>query len=246
MSERRYNENELAEILRAAAEAQSKAPGTSEESSGYSLAEIERLAAEVGIDPAHVGQAAQGLTQRPLKSKGMRLFGGPDRHVIERTIEGTLDDIGWEDAVSELRSIFEGTGTTSEVGTGREWSGGTDFRAVHVSATTRNGKTKLVVTVNRRDSMASAWIVLILFLIFTTIATGVNIGVRHVGIPIALTIAFGIIFAIAMILQRVLSNIHSKDLILVEKFLRRTQELTTVNDQTEIAPIIPSELRTNA
>lgn len=243
MSERRYNENELAEILRVAAKGQSASPSSGDESTGYSLAEIERLAAEVGIDPKQVVIAAQGLCATPQTTKGLRLFGGSERSVFERTISGTLDDIGWEDTVDELRNTLASAGAASAVGKTREWIGGSDFRIVHASLTPRNGQTKIRVTVNRRDTMAIAWILMVIVLIFTFIATLVSLRSNYGFFAIAEATVLVMVY---LTIQRSLTKAHRKDLALVDRFINRVQELTTAESPNEIAARLKNELRTNA
>lgn len=243
MSERRYNENELAEILRVAAKGQSATPSSGEESTGYSLAEIERLAAEVGIDPKQVGIAAQGLGAKPQTTKGLRLLGGTDRHVLERTIQGTLNDIGWEETVGELRTFFEGSGSTSAFGSSREWVGGTDFRSVHASFTPRNGQTKVRLTINRRDAMAIGWILMVISIIFATIATLVSL---RTGYPLTALVASTAIVAAYSIIQSKLTKAHANDLALVDRVINRVQELTTAEPPNEIAARLETEVKTNA
>src|ERR1044071_1053420 len=94
----RYTEQQLAEILRRAAERQE---GLESESDGrFSLAEIQQIASEVGIAPAHVHAAAAELQQvPPLPSSGA--LGAPTAFRFERWIDGEVPT----SAISELFDI---------------------------------------------------------------------------------------------------------------------------------------------
>ena len=172
MAERRYNEAELAAILRAAADAQSSSASPSDEPGGYSLAEIERLASEVGIDPKHIASAADNLSSLPQAKPKFLFWGAPMRQTIERNYEGTIDNSSWEESVAELRNAFGSTGTAGVVGSSREWSGGHDFRLAHLVATPKSGRTRLRLTVNIKDMLAVAWMVGIILTILATALAG--------------------------------------------------------------------------
>ena len=60
---RRYNEKEVADIIKRASELQ-QAESTAESTTGMSLAELEQVAREAGLDPALVRRAATDLDTR--------------------------------------------------------------------------------------------------------------------------------------------------------------------------------------
>ena len=75
-----YNDEEVALILREAAQSANSPAGTLGASSGLSLRQIKAAAAEAGIDPALVEQAALRILQRSSESFFERVAGGPIRH----------------------------------------------------------------------------------------------------------------------------------------------------------------------
>src|SRR5260370_39889221 len=133
MPERRYDEEEIAEILRAASEIQA---GTSEMSGqGLTLSEVQRLAEEVGIDRAHVSAAAAEIGSSPLPKSRFRFWGAPARVLYDRTCDGLIGDEGWEDVVAALRAATGRPGVLSTHGASREWSGGAALTSTLHTAT---------------------------------------------------------------------------------------------------------------
>ncbi len=88
MSERRYDEKELAQILQTAAAEQAK---LASESGEFTLTEIERMASEAGIEPRLIANAAAKLDEQPTRLP-KSFIGAPVRHIIERNFDGTFDD----------------------------------------------------------------------------------------------------------------------------------------------------------
>ena len=205
MAERRYNEKELAEILRAAAKSQANSSTHSEETSGFSLAEIERLAAEVGIDSSHVLAAAETLTSDSGQEQIFRFWGMPVRQTFERTIDGPMNESTWEEIVAYLREKFGYNGTPSQVGKSQEWSGGSDFRAIHISVTPKDGKLRIRIAVRLMEILAFSWLVgaVITFLI-SALSAGLlaKSGLEILIFPAILAILGSVWFVVHGILVR--------------------------------------------
>ena len=125
-----YSEQEVSQILERGVERQARSAQTSP-IAGLTLDELEKVAAEVGIDAAHLRAAAAevdaagGVSQRRTRSAS-HIF-------VERWVAGTLTDEAWDDIVAELQNRFgksgiasmlpaSGTaGTVQQVGRNREW-----------------------------------------------------------------------------------------------------------------------------
>ena len=157
MSERRYDEAELAAILRSAAEAQAEDFSGNGESAGLTLREIERLASEVGIDPKRIASAAASLDVRPKKVKKFQMFGPPATETFERSFDGELDEAGWEEVIADMRQTYGMAGEISRVGSTLEWKGGSDTLSVHLSATIRNGRTRFRLNINQSGALTAGW-----------------------------------------------------------------------------------------
>src|SRR5687768_17205171 len=101
MSERRYNEEEVAAIFAAAADPQSsvqRRPGAA----GMTLAELQEIAAEVGLSQHAVARAAASL-HTPAQVATRRFLGLPI--AVSRTAElgRELSESEWERLVVDLR-----------------------------------------------------------------------------------------------------------------------------------------------
>lgn len=124
MTERRYNEEQFAEILRRATEMQARLPARTGESTagepkpatGMSLAEIRAIASEVGIDPELVSRAALQVTDQPRALSGTK-----DKWVLSHATGGELTE---DDRSRVLRAIRDASGSHGRaemVGQSLEW-----------------------------------------------------------------------------------------------------------------------------
>jgi len=123
MTDRRYSEEEVAEIFKRAAEAQQTARRQLPSGEGMTLAELESIGREVGIPPELVAQAARGL-DRAGAPAGRRFLGLPVG--VGRTVElpRRLTDAEWDHLVVDLRETFDARGTVRIDGTLRQWING--------------------------------------------------------------------------------------------------------------------------
>ena len=113
------------------------------DTSGLTLAELEQIAAEVGIDPAFVKTAATELEEgRP--DTGFHFWGGPLSVDLERIVEGRVSEAKWEEAVAEIRRVFETAGETGKVGRTLEWTHRNQTgERMHVTVTPMSGQTRI-------------------------------------------------------------------------------------------------------
>ncbi|MBK5188011.1 MAG: hypothetical protein JJD97_07180 [Gemmatimonadaceae bacterium] len=123
MTNRRYNDDEIAAIFQRAAEGPQGASIQSAGEEGMTLAELQDIGREVGISPEAVDRAARSLDVRP--QSGERTFIGLPIGV-ERTIalDRRLTEAEWERLVVELRDVFKARGTVSSNGSFRQWTNG--------------------------------------------------------------------------------------------------------------------------
>src|SRR5512132_171395 len=110
MSERRFNEAEVAAIFERAAEAQQTGQRQLPSGEGMTLSELQEIGREVGLAPELVAQAATsiGLGGRPTSRHFLGLPGG-----VGRTIDlgRKLSDEEWDRFVVDLRETFDARGT---------------------------------------------------------------------------------------------------------------------------------------
>ena len=123
MTERRYNDEEVAEIFQRATEAQKSTLPTSSSAEGTSLAELQEIGKEVGLPPDLVARAAQSL-QTKGKVEGRLMAGLPVG--VGRTIDlpRPLTEAEWHQLVVQLRETFDARGKLSEQGPFKQWTNG--------------------------------------------------------------------------------------------------------------------------
>lgn len=129
MSERRYDDDEVAEILARATQApaggEDRAPGsTVSRRDGLTLSDLEEIGAEVGISPARIAEAAYGLDHRVEAPAPQTLLGAPRSVSRIVPIAGPIDDAQWDRLVAELRGTFRATGKVTVHGALRSWTNG--------------------------------------------------------------------------------------------------------------------------
>ncbi len=123
MSERRYDDREVALIFKGAASAELARPTTD----GLTLPELERVALEAGLDPVLVRRAASELDTARDATLGDRWRGGPTALVVERVIDGELPPDAADALLATVRGAIGagGMGTASTVGRAFTWREGT-------------------------------------------------------------------------------------------------------------------------
>lgn len=129
MTERRYGDDEVREIFSLATTGEAREQALPVESDGFTLAELQRIGAEAGIDPARVAQAAASMTTRGTVAPIARMFGMPVGVSRVVALPRAPTDREWEQLVSRLRTVFAAQGQFSTLGGLREWSNGN----LHVS-----------------------------------------------------------------------------------------------------------------
>ena len=152
MTDRRFNDEEFALILRAATEIQAErgggaAPGAS--GSGTSLEEIQAIAREVGIAPEVVAEAAARL----LAGGGVKEGLLTTHYLLSDTVPGKLSDDGRVAVLQAIRetSAIHGDGDVSGVGV--EWSSPkSDTTQYRVSVYDVQGNQEVRVSVDRKGT----------------------------------------------------------------------------------------------
>ncbi len=139
--ERRYGEKEIGRILKRASELQRAEP-TAPDPAGMTLAELEDIAREAGIDDAHVRRAAAELAS-PASGIVERLVGGPVRLRLERAIPGELPVEAFDEVIPLIQMAADSPGQASRVGRTLTWNSQTqgNTRSLQVMMVVRDGET---------------------------------------------------------------------------------------------------------
>jgi hypothetical protein len=124
MSERRYSEDEVAEIFEQATEAQKVAVRPSHPGEGLTLAELQAIGRDVGIPPELVARAARSLGAAGAPLDRQKLLGLPIRvgHTVE--LDRPLTDAEWQQLVVDLRETFDARGKLKDDGPFKQWTNG--------------------------------------------------------------------------------------------------------------------------
>ena len=88
---------------------------------GLTLAELQAVGAEVGIDPGHIEAAAAALAAGE-PAPVANVLGVPERIYAVRTLPAPLGDAAWVALVDALRESFGHAGTAEQLGGRRTWS----------------------------------------------------------------------------------------------------------------------------
>jgi len=123
MTDRRYNDKEMAAIFRAATEGSQSPQREVPTEEGLTLTELQAIGREVGISPTAVAQAAQALDVRQ-GAASRTILGLPIGVARTVNLNRRLTDHEWEQLVVQLREVFNAQGTTRSNGSFRQWTNG--------------------------------------------------------------------------------------------------------------------------
>lgn len=123
MTERRYDDKEIAAIFRAATETSQTLQHDVPRDEGLTLADLQAIGREVGIGAEAVAQAAHALDVG-LDARSRTFLGLPIG--VSRTVNlnRRLSDQEWERLVVQLREVFNARGRTRSDGSLRQWTNG--------------------------------------------------------------------------------------------------------------------------
>ena len=155
--ERRFSEEEVALIIKHAAELQQTEESEQESGGALSLSEIEQIAREAGIEPTLVRRAALGLDNPLPTNRPSPWLGAPTRLVFEKVVDGEIPIEEFETIIAEVRRTFGDNGLPSIIGRSLAWSSGMGGRRrgsgrhVDVSVVVRGGATTIRVEEEYRN-----------------------------------------------------------------------------------------------
>ena len=135
MTERRYNDDEVRKIFGLATRPDTSKPAVPTTTSGLTLAEIQSIGLEVGLQPDAVARAATSLDTAPAHNLRTS-WGMPVEVARTVSLPRTITDHEWEQLVGELRTTFRANGKITTHGSLKQWRNGN----LHVSVEpTENG-----------------------------------------------------------------------------------------------------------
>jgi serine/threonine protein kinase len=146
-SSEKLSEADMQRIMTRAAELDAEHPT---EETQLSIGAVEQVAAEVGIPPERVREAARELDRpsdwstRPGPASVSNFFGVPTGLAVDRTIEGEVPETDYPLLVKEIHSTLGIVGHTSTLGKTLTWSpaeSGGMSRSIQITVTSEAGRT---------------------------------------------------------------------------------------------------------
>jgi hypothetical protein len=123
MTERRYTDEEVAEIFARASEKEQATRRQLPASEGLTLAQLQDIGREAGLAPELVAQAARTIDQ-PRVPQTPVFLGLPLGAARTVRLERRMTDDEWEQLVVDLRETFHARGVVRVEGSLRSWSNG--------------------------------------------------------------------------------------------------------------------------
>jgi hypothetical protein len=120
--DRKFNDEEVALIIKRAAELQQTEQAAGEPSSALTLSDVEQIAKEAGIDPLLIRRAALSLDSPSTVSRPSIWAGAPTRLVFERVVDGEVSPELFETLVDEIRRSLGDNGVPSVLGRSLAWT----------------------------------------------------------------------------------------------------------------------------
>jgi serine/threonine protein kinase len=158
-SRRRYDKDEVQEIVKRATELEANKTA----SGAMTIGGVQALAEEVGVAPDLVRAAADSLRTRTPVGTGVDSrppnqpnpwISGPTRLLFERVVDGELPDTEYETVVDEIRQVLQDSGQVSQFGRSFTWSAvraGANSgvrRNLEITVSIRGGRTRITVQEN--------------------------------------------------------------------------------------------------
>jgi len=151
---RRYSDGEVEQIVKRASELEATTPTVG---GAMTIGGVEALAAEVGIKPDFVRQAAQDVGRRspppaaltPIKPN--RWIAGPTRIFTERIVDVEVPESEFPIMVEEIRRILQNVGQVNQLGRSFSWvtsRHASARRDLEVAVSVRGGRTRITIQEN--------------------------------------------------------------------------------------------------
>jgi hypothetical protein len=179
VTERRYSDEEAAEIFGRAARAEDPAPRALARTEGMTLAELQAAGREAGILPEKIAEAARALaadgTRFSRKLMGITIGVG-------RTVEldRKMSEEEWERVVVLLRETFDARGNVRSHGSLREWTNGNLQALLEPTAT--GHRLRLRTTHGAARAMMLMGVALLGTSVTIAAATVLTVGFRDVAV----------------------------------------------------------------
>lgn len=190
MSERRYSDEEVAEIFRLAAESSEKNQPLLPSAEGMTLAQIQDIGREVGISADQIAAASRAVNLS-VAPTARRFLGFPVGVGLAVDLQRNLSDAEWDQLVVDLRETFDARGTQKTDGAFRQWTNG-NLQAL-LEPTPNGNRLRFRTTRGNARAMMTVGLALLAFTGFSAIMamTGMRVGGGELLASLALPAAIG-------------------------------------------------------
>lgn len=120
----RYNEDEAAAIFARAAEEEAAGRQPASAAGGMTLAELQEIGREAGLQPEAVAQAAESLRRAGTRVPAPTFLRVPIGVARTVSLDRPLSDEEWGELVAQLRATFNAGGRVHSSRNFREWRNG--------------------------------------------------------------------------------------------------------------------------
>jgi hypothetical protein len=171
-----YTDEEVAMILREAAQSADSPAGRHAASSGLSLKQIKAAAAEAGLDPSLVERAALRIAEREPASFLERAAGGPRRHRETIHLDTAMSEKTSARLLSAIRAAAEVPGEGRADASGFSWHAWYRANRLLVTAHEDSKGTRLQILLDRSAPMVQTliWSSITIVLWFATAIEDIN------------------------------------------------------------------------
>lgn len=251
---RRFNDEEVALIIKRAAELQQTEQVAEDPAHSMSLDEVEQIAREAGIDPRLIRRAAQGLDRPTDANRPSPWAGAPTRLVFERVVDGEIPVEAFEPLVNEIRRTFGDNGVPSVLGRTLAWTstrgGGrrnSRGRQIDVSIASRGG----VTTIRVEEELGNLAGALFGGLVggggggTTGITFGIGMGVFQ-SAPLSAALWVAVAGGFYMLARTIFANMTAKREKQIKDLIDRLDEQTTASVVTNAGQVGASSPRSLA
>jgi len=222
-----YGDQDIGRILKRATELQHREP--SAPPAGVTLAELEEIADEVGIDALYLRRAALELDSGVHDNSIWTKVVGDELVIVrELTIPGELEDDGFERIVATIQTHSREHGQPSLLGRTLTWRAETanKSRTIQIVVTSRNGRTQIRLEENLTQFAAG---------LFGGMTGGAGLGIGiGVGLPIGLEFLGSALFAVAAPLGFVGLTFIASRAIYRAAVKRRTRQVADLFDHVVV------------
>jgi hypothetical protein len=223
-----YSSKEIKTLLERATELQKKQTGANED--GLTLEELEKIAADSGINPEFIRQAISEQKIAPSSDSTFHILGGPVSQEVGKEIPHTLSPGDWEMIVQEARRTFRKSGgDLQKLGNSFEWvSPDRKFMQVSVTATPSKKHTRLFVSTSYGKIAFMAYY---FGLVVTTLFLGIYLGQSELpaitNISIMLASALSAFGGVRFLFGKWIRSQKRK----IEKMLGRFEQIISDNEE---------------